>query len=374
MESSGEDIKPIYFTDDINNWYHVLVLPVADTLGTKFNFSNTVTGVLRYSLNTAFEISTGNPWTRIDISHSDATTKVIVDGASFKITVTANNFNGMFIAGNENNNTYATELINFNFESTAPNITTLLARTNDYLLIDNCKAIVNSNINSDGGVFACYNTTVVKKITLTNSYVKLNGNILDICGGTLIGAFRSGGSAEIDCCYSIVNGNLNQYTGGFVGNGLGYDTNQTIKITNCFCIFSGSILNINASVFLGAQSPGQGGNLILNNNLIIANIVNTNNIGCFAGPGFIYGSIDSITGSKNYILDLQGSRTNQVSPYSNINGIWTKYTNHATFISQVNINLRKSTDKFTILPSIMSIVSEIILFFSNQVFRFLLIL
>ena len=344
MESSGRNIKSIYFNDMINNYSQVLALPNSATLGTKFTYSDAVASELRYTLNTAFTISDATTWTRIDITHSDAAIKVIVDGAGLKITVTQNNFDGMFLAGNSNTDTYATELINFNFESTttATNISTLLARTNDYLKITNSKAIVNSNINADGGVFAYFNNSTVKKITLTNSYVILNGNIGGF-GGSLIGIFNIGGSAEIDCCYSIVNGNIEEYAGGLVGCGLGWGSGQTLRISNTYIVFNGSILSNNSGIFCGYNSPGNNGTINIANNLLFANITNIDGIGRFVYPGpgtFTY------AGSKNYILDLQGSRTNLISNYG-INSIWTKYTTYNTFISQVNANLKQLTDKFT---------------------------
>ena len=111
MESSGENIKPIYFNDTINNYSKVLALPISNTLGPNFTYSNPSPDVLYYTLNTAFTISDASPWSIIDIAHSDIAKRVIVDGAGLKITVTKNNFDGMFVAGNFNNYTYRDDMI-----------------------------------------------------------------------------------------------------------------------------------------------------------------------------------------------------------------------------------------------------------------------
>ena len=343
MESSGEDIKSIYFNDNIDNWTHVLALPSSNILDPNFTFSNTDPNVLRYTLNTAFTISTSNQWNPIDISHTDAATKVIVDGAGFKITVTADYFQGMFIAGNSANDTYATELINFNFESTATNITTLLAQTNGYLKITNCKAIVNSNI-SNGGVFT-WSVYSVNKITLTNSYVVLTGNITN-GGGSLIGGLISVGSGnvEINCCYSIVNGDIMYSSGGLVGIFVGMGTGKTLTISNTYIIFNGNLINY-SSVFLGLDSGAFDGNLIFNNNLIIANIINTD-LSCNFVRESLYSQQVS-SGSKNYILDLTGNRTNSISDNQAITNVWSKLITYNDFFQLVNANLRHQTDKFT---------------------------
>ncbi len=355
MESSGENISQVYFNSNIINYTGILAVPNANTLGANFTYTETGTAgvdlVQTFTLNTDFTIDDVTGWTSIDITHSSLTDKIVIDGSSHIITVKITEFNGMFLAGNSLTDTYATEFANMVFfvpPNTATYINTLLMKTDNYVKINNCKAKVNADINGSGGIFGFYNTQPVKKITLTNSYAITIGNI-GIYSGSLIGYLGMGGNVTIDCCFAIVNGNLAEGAGGFVGGGLGYGPGHLLSISNCFIVYNGSLLSIYSGILLGHLCGGNSGSITFANNIIIANIGNIDSNGLFVGLKNVGGlsTPTVLPGVKNYILDLTGTKTNTISDFTAVKSVWTKHVEYSVFISDVNANLRQQTDKFS---------------------------
>ena len=340
-QGPGIDLEPIYF-NNIKNWQHILGVDSTTPIQNfEYSSERTNPAVHKFTLTRPFTISDDNPWTKIDITNGNSTDKIIIDGAGHLITVLTDNFDGMFIAGNSDNNDYATEFINFNFHLTAPEVETLLMQTKDYVKINNCKAFVTSNIVNSGGIFGkSLDTTGIKKITITNSYCILNGDIRDTYAGCLIGQFHGGGSCEVDSCYVILNGDIADYGGAFIGGQIGYNNGNKLKITNSYCVFNGK-LGINSGIFFGSQGGGNGGEVELTNNIVIANISNINN------NGYYVSTQECIpTGTRNYIFDLTGKRTNVISNGADLVSKFEKSNTYASFIRDINKNLIKSTDKF----------------------------
>ncbi len=274
MESSGENIKNIYFNDNINNYNHVFALPTSGTLGGNFIY-NDASGIRTFTLTTDFITNT---WTQKDITYSNNVNQVVVDGNNHTITINQNNFTGLFFAGNEYlNNTKPTIIKNFIIKSSV-NILGALLKLTGHVNIDNCYLELVGNINNNGGglVYNDDGTTNNINLEVTNSAVKVFGKI-GSNAGPLIGyiSYNSDSVYTINNCHTVISDSdtdlLNPLTlassaGAFVGSGI----SNNATITNSYCLFNGSVAygtGIIAGKFLGSN-----GTLTINKFYAVTNI------------------------------------------------------------------------------------------------------
>ncbi len=361
MESSGEDIKDIYFNDDINNYNHVFILPSSETLGPNFSY-NLTNNVRTFTLDTNFTTDT---WTTIDITHSSATDQVIIDGNNKTVTINQENFTGLFSAGNTfNNNTKPTIIKNFIIKCSV-DIDVAVAEIIGNIEFENCHLELIGNINNNGGGLT-YNSTGGSGTTINMSQCssKIFGKI-GSNAGPLIGYIQanSGNSYTIDKSFSIVadNDSLNGITMGsssgvFVGSGI----SNTVNITNSYCIFNGSLSN--GSGIIGGKFLGSSGTVTINKFYAVTNITykpnndgdasqNAYNMSSYFG-GFLYNS-NSLSDVNILHLGLNldkdyGPANNNAPIVYNLANLNT-YVNYTTFSAAAHTAGAKiGTDEYVI--------------------------
>jgi hypothetical protein len=361
MESSGEDIKNIYFNDNINEYNYVFALPSDGSLGG--NFSYNLNGSVRtFTLDTNFTTDT---WSTIDITHSSGTDQVIIDGNNKTITIDQADFTGLFYAGNTfNSNTKPTIIKNFILKCSV-DINVALSKIIGNTEFDNCHLELIANINNNGGGLV-HNSAGGSgiKINMANCSTKIFGKI-GSNAGPLIGYIQlnSGNSYTIDECCSIVSDNdsLNGITMGsssgvFVGSGI----SNTVNITNSYCIFNGSMSN--GSSIIAGKFLGSSGTVTINKFYAVTNITykpnndgdasqNAYNMSSYFG-GFLYNS-NSLSDVNILHLGLNldkdyGPANNNAPIVYNLANVIT-YTSYATFAATAHTESAKiGTDEYTI--------------------------
>jgi hypothetical protein len=274
MESTGDNIKNLYFTDNINNYIYSLDIDPSIPILTPANFTP--------DLNNPVNITSGNIPSTLssntlyvlteNISVSSGFTvdgsNIIFDGNNNVITITQS-FSGLF-----NNTVYVKNL-------------GVIPSDNSVILDNQCgwfftkgdhasgiiinglaeKCYSTGNIpGSGGGIFgyACYGIA-------TDCYS--TGNIVGEHGGGIIGLACQGIMTN---CYST--GNINEYNGGFAGGIFGslsdWVNGRPIAI-NCYST--------------GNIGPYGGGIFGINLNGTATNCYSTGSIGQHAGGIFAYG-------------------------------------------------------------------------------------
>lgn len=360
---SGENIKDIYFNDNIDNYNYTLGLPSDGALGSNFSYSD-VANVRTFTLTTDFTIDNTNTWTQVNINYSDNTHQVIIDGNNKKITIDEDNFGGLFLAGNYFVGNNKPTIIRNLFIKATTNIDVAIAVVNGYVSFENCHLELFGNINNNGGGF-CYNNGAndMMKLYLSDCSAKVFGKIGNNAG-PLIGyiALNSGSIYNITNCSSVVSDSdslstntLGSSAGAFVGSGI----SNNVTINNSYCLFNGSMgtgSGILAGKFLGSSDT-----------LTISKLYTVSNItyaidGSDAGQAgnYSYNLSSYFGGSKpttftisNYnILNLGTNLTNIYAEVGTLYNTLTntnKFTDYTTFATTANTaGARIGTDTFII--------------------------
>jgi len=247
-------------------------VPGDGALGSNFDYS-IINNVRTFTLNTDFNT---NGWTIVDIHYNNNTDQVIIDGNNKIVTIDDADFEGLFYAGNELfGNNKPTIIKNFTIKSSV-NIKCALARGTGKIKFENCHLELIGNINNDGGGLVYnddYTLCINMNFELTNCSVRVFG-LIGNNGGPLIGyiAGNSGSVYTITNCYSVVADNsggttLGTSAGAFVGSG----TSNDVTISNCFCLFNGSMSD-NSGIVAG-KFLGSGGDLVISKFYAVTNIV-----------------------------------------------------------------------------------------------------
>ncbi len=328
-------------------------LPTDGSLGTNFDFSQS--GNIRtFTLNTDF--GTNGTWTRKDITYSNNTVQVIIDGNNHIVEIDEDeNFDGLFFAGNYNEgNNKPTIIKNFIIKG-YQNINIGLAKITGSVKFENCHLELFGNINNQGcGLAGNYDgDNQNTKLELINCSVKMFGRVGNN-GGPLIGyiAFNSDSIYTIDKCYTIVTDNdsiptpeqpystLNQSAGAFVGSGI----SNIVTITNSFCIFNGSI-GYGAGIISG-KYVGSNGTLTINNfyavtnisyiNLSDGSVANSSYLLCsyHGGSPFTSFNIGNIN-ILNIGINLQKVYGYGSTVYTNV-ALFNKHTTYSSFANEAN--------------------------------------
>lgn len=273
LNSSNKNIKQIYFNDLIDCYKHDLGLPNENLLNSNFSGSLNSDGtILTYILNNNFST---NGWSIKDLTHADSDKQVIIDGNNKTITITDDNFSGLFYVGN-NQPTKPTIIKNFILKSNF-NISVALAKITESVIIENCHLeLLNANIKANGGGLV-YNSETPENlnITLNNCSAKIFGKVGGN-SGPLIGyiASNSGSIYNINNCFSIISDNssgngqntLGSGAGAFLGSGVSNNT----TINSSYCIFNGSMSY--GSAIIGGKFLGSSGTLTINRFYAVTNI------------------------------------------------------------------------------------------------------
>ncbi len=309
LESSNQDISQIYFTEKINQYKHVFGFPVS----IQYFTGSTVGAITTFTLDTDFSTST---WTsQQDITYSNNTNQLIIDGNNKTVTIDTVNFTGLFYAGNTFTGTDKPTIFkNFNFLSNV-NIECALSRITGAVQFQNCTLNLYGNIINEGGGL-CYNNTDGSglNVRLTNCTTIIFGKIGNNAG-PLIGyiALNSGNVYYLENCLSVISDNnssflsppytLSSGAGAFVGSGV----SNTVTINSSYCIFNGTMSN--GSGIIGGKFLGSSGVLTFNKFYAVTNIT--------YAP---IGSGPTDVASSAYILSsYSGSSAFSSSSLSNVN-------------------------------------------------------
>ena len=239
----------------------VRALPGIGDLGPDFDYIEN-SGIRTFTLNKNFST---DGYSLRDITHDSNSDQVIIDGNNKTVTITDNNFNGLFFAGNVRlGNDKPTIIRNFKIKSSV-NINVGLAKVTGYVQFGNCHLELIGNINSEGGGLANNSDgdNSNTKIDFYDCSVKVFGKI-GANAGPLIGYVRQnlGNSIyNITNCHTIIidknslfgDRTLGSAAGAFVGCGISND----VSIANSYCLFNGSMAwgsGIIGGKFLGSST------------------------------------------------------------------------------------------------------------------------
>ena len=249
MESSNENIKDIYFNDNINQYNYELI-------DYSFGLGNwTVVGNTYIQTESEIVLST---WSSpIDLS---AHIGKIFDGNNCVVTINILNFsNSLFNAPTTSNvdwNNMAT-LANINITVNGSMISgygplfNAYNLYNNYLNVYNCNAIINGNIINSGGLFSTY-IGWRGFVNVEHCNVVINGNILNGGGGIFGTSTGGNGTVNINKCSVLVNGDINGKSSGGIFGDI-FRTNGSTTVNNCYVIVSGNVTN-NSAILFGSNN------------------------------------------------------------------------------------------------------------------------
>ncbi len=303
MENTGENIKPIYFTNLIESYKSTLATTTISFSSNVLIRQTTVGAGIDYSTNG------GTSWTPVTVGNfpiqlSNSTTTVktvtVTTNIQFNATTSAGpGLNGYFIIGSDK---ITFDGANFTF--------TINGISGYYGLFEN-------GDSSNG----CYDYTILKNIKISSSSSTLAGS-----GGWIAQSYYGStsqlGGNSIDNCSS--SGNLtNIDSGGICGRYLSFESVNTITISNCFS--TGQITGENSGGICGSNA----GRCIISNCYSTGPINQTGN----GGGGGICGAFGGNGGGGITIINCYSTGTIGGSGTTPINcgGICGKYFGYATY-------------------------------------------
>jgi len=278
LESTKENIKPLYFTSDINNYTGKLAITLNVTGTLYFKQEPLTTGPISYSLD-------NTNWTEISwpvtIINTDSQNTTLTCYLTTNLNLTS--ASQYFIVGSDKitfdgqYNTNYTVNINgvSNYLGLIQNGTT--GGSYGDITIQNIGVTTtnNSGLNYEGG-WLCqpyFGRTLGngKTIRVTNCYS--NGSINNVYAGGIFGSnsgfSMNGGTISVTNCYST--GSIGTGAGGIFGGYSGLSMNGTISATNCYS--TGSIGTDAGGIF-----GGGGGYFMSGGTISATNCYSTENI------------------------------------------------------------------------------------------------
>ena len=378
LESTNEDIKNIYFTDNIDEYHY--------TLSTNISTSTTINQSNIDGYTWPVTIDNGSQSTPVVITFGENLTitgttsyyfiigseYIEIDGNNKVVTISGiPSYPGLLRNGTSSGtsaNGY-TNISIYNLGVVTSSTTTLVnnggwichsyfgkAITSGNITVTNCYS--TGAISSAGGGISGFNTgnsSTGGTITVTKCYS--TGNITASNGGCILGAntgsFLNGGTINITNCYSI--GAIATNGGGILGNNTGISLgNGTIKVENCYS--SGNITNPGGGILgnntgssstggtitvtncyssgnIGSSGANGGGGIVGNNTRSSSGIATVTVTNCYtigsigSSAGGIYGNNNN-GGTSSYCIYVGGSTLDVTPNPTQVAGTWVD--NNAT--------------------------------------------
>ena len=306
LENTNEDIKNIYFTNDVENYAYTLATTIIQAGGTITLSQATSTSNIigTYSDGTAPVTLTSWPVT-IQNNNSASSTLTVIFATNLYFTSTYGIANGYFILGSNNitiegNN----KEVNINgissypglfqngTNSTTPSFTDI---TIEYLGVTSSgNSSLISSFPYGGWVCQEYFGSYATSGNITVNYCYSNGTIGTSCGGIFGGGagFSSSGTISVYNCYSI--GSIGQSGGGIFGEATGIYSSPTISAYNCYS--TGAIGTYGGGIF------GSGTGIFSSGTISANNCYSLGSIGLEAGGifGIFAGYLAQSTSSTVY--------------------------------------------------------------------------
>ena len=270
LENTNEDIKNIYFTNDVENYAYTLDATTISQAGGTITFSqaDSISNIIgTYSNGTTVTLTSSSWPATINNTDSTNTTLTITFNTNLYLTNTYGNTNGYFILGSNNitingNN----KEVNINgissypglfqngTNSTTPSFTGI---TIENLGVTSTNSTLIQTTPYGGWVCQGYFGAYAISGNITVNYCYSNGNIGGEGGGIFGEATGQYSSATISAynCYSL--GSIIPYGGGIFGSYTGYSSSGTISAYNCYSF--GSIGQNGGGIFgdsAGLSSSG----------------------------------------------------------------------------------------------------------------------
>jgi hypothetical protein len=253
LESDGANIKDQYFTNNINNWNHVLATGYTGSAVTSNISSDIVYNAGLYTLQN--NITIDNDAYYIEISGNE-----VFDGQGYKITVTSNAIAGLFAFINADSSANMGTVKNLSVEINSGSALTssgglIVRQLQRYFRIVNCDSSGTISGTFSGGI--CGQNAASSNGSTTNGYFEIErcfstGTISASSGGGITGLYARNGL--IKKCYST--GNISgANSGGICGNAAGYF--GVIDVIDCYA--SGIIDSNNGQGGICGAAPGQSG-------------------------------------------------------------------------------------------------------------------
>ena len=268
LENTNEDIKNIYFTNDVENYAYTLDATTISQAGGTITFSqaDSISNIIgTYSNGTTVTLTSSSWPATINNTDSTNTTLTITFNTNLYLTNTYGNTNGYFILGSNNitingNN----KEVNINGISSYPGLfqngtnsssssnRSFTSITIQYLGVTSSGNSTLSSTDPYGGwVCQSYFGAYANSGNITINYCYSNGNIELDCGG-ILGTFTGNNSSatiSVNNCYSL--GSIGQFSGGIFGRQPGFSSSGIISVYNCYSIgniegYSGGIFGVGA--------------------------------------------------------------------------------------------------------------------------------
>lgn len=332
MESTGENIKPLYFTSSIDAFSGVLAIVQANTiyitqLGANLQYSTD--NVTFATITFPFTISAGTSGTclcklitNLNITNAGTyikigSTGVTIDGQGY--TVNIDGIAGGYAGFIQNGIGATSGFTNVTIQNIG--VTT----SNGSKLVDNAGWLCQEQFGNS----VANGTILVQNCYSTGGGGFYTGGIF----GINVGATLSGGQISIINCYSTGQIGPGSGCGGILGGGGGYYmTGGTISVTNCYS--TGNISNYGGGIFGASAFRGTNGGNVSATNCYSIGTIGQNAGGIFGrsagGQSRLGGPPSSVTantvscfGSNIFGVDKNSNVCSTVNPTYVNTGVWS---------------------------------------------------
>ena len=331
LESTNEDIRNIYFTEDIKEYQYTLATTFLSQNGGTYYFRQvTSTSLIEYSSNNSTWTQILNTNWPLQITNSSpSSSNVLTVQFNTDITIGSSiGTNGYFIINSQ--------YIEVNGNN---KVVTINGVTNYLGLIRNGTSSNNGYTNisiedlgvvtSNGSTLGIYGGWIGQEyfgrnissgtISVTNCYS--TGNIGSEAGGIFgfsTGYSSSGGTITATNCYST--GNINSFAGGIFGSDAGQSSSGG-SVTSSYCYSTGTIGSGAGGIFGGFVGELSSGGTIKS-----SNCYSTGTIG--SGAGGIFGQYTGYSSSGGTITSSNCYSTGNIG--SEAGGIFGEYTGYSS--------------------------------------------
>ena len=296
MESTGMNIKNLYFNDYINNY--------SGRLGENINGNDFLLDIS----NSHITLQNGPNYLQYKINGDafyDMSQNIMLIDCSLNL-ISNINIKNKFCFGIKNEVRFDGGKHNINFDvSGYIGLFDMIDSSKNFLTINNLtfEKTTNFTFNSSGGAFLIQPNA---QGTIDIGGCNYNGNVNGQLNSGFVGIGAGYGgecSVNITNCYSgDVGGNF--YNSGFVGFGAGYGGECSVNFTNCY---SNTVSGNNNSGFVGFGA-GYGGECSVNiTNCYSGDVGGTNANSGFVGASAGYGGMCSVNFTNCYSGNVDGN-------------------------------------------------------------------